>query len=84
MCIVTRKSTLENPNIRQRQMSDSPFNKMLKAKNPEVNIDKMLDIFNKKHADIQVSQGLEEIRLPLGCDLNKAMIASIISDYLKE
>lgn len=65
-------------------MSDSPFNKMLKAKNPEVNIDKMLDIFNKKHAEIQASQGLEEIRLPLGCDLNKAMIASIISEYLKE
>ncbi len=65
-------------------MSDTPFNKMLKAKNPEVNVDKMLDIFNEKIADIQVSQGLEEIRLPLSCDLNKALIASIISDYLKE
>lgn len=65
-------------------MSDSPFNKMLKEKNPEVNVDKMLDIFNEKHADIQASQGLEEIRLPLSCDLNKSLIASIINDYLKE
>jgi hypothetical protein len=84
MCIVIERSIQENLNINQRPMSDTPFNKMLKAKNPEVNVDKMLDIFNEKIADIQVSQGLEEIRLPLSCDLNKALIASIISDYLKE
>jgi hypothetical protein len=84
MCIVIERSTQENLNIKPNQMSDSPFNKMLKTKNPEVNIDKMLDIFNKKHTEIQASQGLEEIRLPLGCDLNKALIASIISEYLKE
>ena len=65
-------------------MSDSPFKKMLKEKNPEVNIDKMLLIFDEKIKEVQVSQGLEEIRLPLGCDLNKAIIASIISEYLKE
>ena len=65
-------------------MSDSPFKKMLKEKNPEVNIDKMLQIFDEKIKEVQVSQGLEEIRLPLSCDLNKAIIASVISEYLKE
>ena len=65
-------------------MSDSPFKKMLKEKNPEVNIDKMLLIFDEKIKEVQVSQGLEEIRLPLSCDLNKAIIASVISEYLKE
>lgn len=84
MCIVIERSTQENPNIKPNQMSDSPFNKMLKEKNPEVNIDKMLDIFNEKIAEVQVSQGLDEIRLPLGCDLNKAIIASVINEYLKE
>jgi hypothetical protein len=44
----------------------------------------MLLIFDDKIKEVQVSQGLEEIRLPLGCDLNKAIIASIISEYLKE
>jgi hypothetical protein len=84
MCIVIERSTQGNLNIRQSQMSDSPFKKMLKEKNPEVNIDKMLLIFDEKIKEVQVSQGLEEIRLPLGCDLNKAIIASIISEYLKE
>lgn len=84
MCIVIERSTQENPNIKPNQMSDSPFNKMLKEKNTEVNIDKMLDIFNEKIAEVQVSQGLDEIRLPLGCDLNKAIIASVINEYLKE
>ena len=65
-------------------MSDSPFKKMLKEKNPEVNIDKMFEIFDVKIKEVQASHGLEEIRLPLGCDLNKAIIASIISEYLKE
>ena len=65
-------------------MSDSQFNKQLKAKNPEVNIDKMLDIFNEKYSEIKKIQGTEGLRLPLDCDLNKALIASIISDYLKE
>ena len=84
MCIVIERSTQENLNIKQKAMSDSPFKKMLKEKNPEVNIDKMLLIFDEKIKEVQVSQGLEEIRLPLGCDLNKAIIASVISEYLKE
>ena len=65
-------------------MSDSPFNKMLKAKNPEVNVDKMLDIFNEKFKEIKKIQGTEDLRLPLDCDLNKALISSIINEYLKE
>jgi hypothetical protein len=84
MCIVIERSTQGNLNIKQNQMSDSPFKKMLKEKNPEVNIDKMLLIFDEKIKEVQVSQGLEEIRLPLSCDLNKAIIASVISEYLKE
>jgi hypothetical protein len=84
MCIVIERSIQENPNINQRPMSDSPFNKMLKAKNPEVNVDKMLDIFNEKFKEIKKIQGTEDLRLPLDCDLNKALISSIINEYLKE
>lgn len=65
-------------------MSDSRFNKQLKEKNPEVNIDKMLEIFNERFKEIKKIQGTEDLRLSLDCDLNKALIASIINDYLKE
>ena len=65
-------------------MSDSPFNKLLKGKNPEVNVDKMLQIFDENFKEIKKIQGTEDLRLPLDCDLNKALVASIINDYLKE
>jgi hypothetical protein len=84
MCSVIERSTQENLNIKQRQMSDSRFNKQLKEKNPEVNIDKMLEIFNERFKEIKKIQGTEDLRLSLDCDLNKALIASIINDYLKE
>ena len=43
-------------------MSDSLFNnKMLKAKNPGVNIDKMLTCFKKKFAEIEKIQGPEDL-----------------------
>jgi hypothetical protein len=84
MCSVIERSTQENLNIKQRQMSDSRFNKQLKEKNPEVNIDKMFEIFNERFKEIKKIQGTEDLRLPLDCDLNKALIASIINDYLKE
>ena len=84
MCIVIERSTPENLNIKPNQMSDSPFNKQLKGKNPEVNIDKMFEIFNEKFKEIKKIQGTEDLRLPLDCDLNKALISSIINEYLKE
>ena len=65
-------------------MSDSRFVNMLKGKHPEVNVDKLLEIFNEKITEIQKIQGTEDLRLPLDCDLNKAVIASVISEYLKE
>ena len=84
MCSVIERSIQGNPNIRQRQMSDSPFNKQLKGKNPGVNVDKMLQIFDENFKEIKKIQGTEDLRLPLDCDLNKALVASIINDYLKE
>ena len=84
MCIVIERSIQENLNIKLKAMSDTPFVKMLKGKNPEVNVDKMLNIFNENFKEIKKIQGTEDLRLPLDCDLNKALIASIISDYLKE
>jgi hypothetical protein len=65
-------------------MSDSTFNKHLKEKNSQINVDKMLDIFNEKFTAIRKIQGTEDLKLPLDCDLNKAFIASIISEYIKE
>jgi hypothetical protein len=84
MCIVIERSIQENLNIKLKAMSDSRFVKMLKGKHPEVNVDKLLEIFNAKITEIQKIQGTEDLRLPLDCDLNKAVIASVISEYLKE
>jgi hypothetical protein len=84
MCSVIERSTQENLNIKPNQMSDSPFNKMLKKKHPELGVDKMLQIFDERFAEIKKIQGTEDLRLPLDCDLNKAVIASVISEYLKE
>jgi hypothetical protein len=63
-------------------MSESNFEKNLKKKNPDIDINRMLNIFDAKIEEVQASQGLEEIRLPLGCDLNKAIFASVLSEYL--
>jgi hypothetical protein len=49
-----------------------------------VNVDKMLQIFDENFKEIKKIQGTEDLRLPLDCDLNKALVASIINDYLKE
>ena len=84
MCIVIERSIQENLNIKLKAMSDSRFVNMLKGKHPEVNVDKLLEIFNEKITEIQKIQGTEDLRLPLDCDLNKAVIASVISEYLKE
>ena len=84
MCIVIERSIQGNPNINQKQMSDSPFNKMLKKKHPELGVDKMLLIFDENFKEIKKIQGTEDLRLPLDCDLNKALIASIIDEFLKE
>jgi hypothetical protein len=84
MCSVIERSIQENLNIKLKAMSDSRFVKMLKGKHPEVNVDKLLEIFNVKITEIQKIQGTEDLRLPLDCDLNKAVIASVISEYLKE
>jgi len=84
MCIVIERSIQENLNIKLKAMSDSRFVNMLKGKHPGVNVDKLLEIFNEKITEIQKIQGTEDLRLPLDCDLNKAVIASVISEYLKE
>jgi hypothetical protein len=44
----------------------------------------MFEIFNEKFKEIKKIQGTEDLRLPLDCDLNKALISSIINEYLKE
>jgi hypothetical protein len=60
------------------------FIQHLKDKNQGVDIDKLLQIFDKAISDVQASQGLDEIKLPLSCDLNKAILASVVGEYLKE
>ena len=66
MCTVIERSTPENLNIKPNQMSDSPFNKMLKKKHPELGVDKMLLIFDENFKEIKKIQGTEDLRLPLG------------------
>jgi hypothetical protein len=60
------------------------FEEHLKGKYPELDIKVLVDIFDKNIAEVQASRGLEEIRLPLGCDLNKAIFAAVLSEYLKQ
>lgn len=64
------------------------FVEHLKEKYPEVDIDLLLTIFNeqidevKKNIPEDAPEDKKEIRLPLGCDMNKAILAKTISDYL--
>ena len=61
----------------------------LKERYPELDVDKLLFIFNeqieevKKNIPENAPEDLKEIRLPLSCDMNKAILAKTISDYLK-
>lgn len=65
-------------------MSDSPFIKMLKEKHTELDVDKMLQIFDQKIGDIKRVHGPKGLKLPLDCDLNKALFGEILREYLKE
>lgn len=63
-------------------MSKESFLKHVKGKNPNIDIDKLFDIFESKLKEIQIIPG-NDLVLPIGCDLNKALVASVISEYIK-
>lgn len=70
-------------------MAENPkFVGHLKEKYPELDVDKLLSIFNeqldevKKNIPEDATEAQKEIRLPLGCDMNKAILAKTISEYL--
>ncbi len=63
-------------------MSDK-FEKHLQFNNPEINVSLMLEIFEDKIGQIQKPQGTEGMKFPLECDLNKAIFAAVLSEYLK-
>jgi len=65
-------------------MSKEIFINAMKKENPELNIDKLFDIFDRKIKEIINVNGEGAVKLPLHCDLNKALVASVLSEYLKE
>ena len=58
------------------------FNDMLKNKYTNVDVDKVISIFDEKYNSIKGDQ-LDLQNLPMSCDLNKSLIISVLDEYLK-
>lgn len=58
------------------------FKEYYKDKFPELDTDRIISIFENKLSSIEIKSNNEELRLPLSCDLNKAMILSVINEYI--
>jgi cobalamin biosynthesis protein CobT len=70
-------------------MSQDTFESRIKEKYPELDIDRLFSIFEGQLNDVRknipetATEEQKQIRLPLGCDMNKAIMAKTISEYLK-
>ena len=83
MSIRTKRNTQEkiNINLKQTNMSSEKFIEHVKESNPGVDIDKLFNIFESSIKEIQLIPGRNMV-LPLDCDMNKAIIAKVVSQYL--
>ena len=64
------------------------FVEHLKVKNPNIDVDKLFVIFEEQLESIAPSggpdnPGIRDKAFKLDCDLNKALIAKVVSEYLK-
>jgi len=59
-------------------MNEDKFKKMLKDKYPKVDVDKFLKVFKEKSEEIKPN----DVILPLGCDLNKHLVISILNELI--
>jgi hypothetical protein len=70
-------------------MSQDTFESRIKEKYPELDIDRLFSIFEDQLNDVRKNipedstEEQKQIRLPLGCDMNKAILTKTISEYLK-
>lgn len=65
------------------------FVEHLKVKNPNIDVDKLFVIFEKQLESIAPSvgpdnPGIRDRTFKLDCDLNKALIAKVVSEYIKD
>ena len=58
---------------------ENKFIIMLKTKYPNMDIDKLICIFDNKINEVNAV----DLNFPLDCDLNKHIFVSIIDEYLK-
>lgn len=59
------------------------FIELLRTKQPELNIEKLIEIAEIQFAAIINRDSTEEPRLPIGCDLYVNVIANIVGEYIK-
>jgi len=65
-------------------MKNTPFTLHLKNTNPEIDIDRFLNIFEDQISKIiRVGPPDLEMKTPLGSDFNKAFTAGVLREYLK-
>lgn len=67
---------------------DNPFVGKIKEKYPELDVDRLFSIFEEQLNEVRkgvpenAPDPQKELRLPLGCDMNKAILAKTVSEYL--
>lgn len=64
---------------------ETPFITQLKGKYPSLDITAIINLIDSNVAEIQPMTGDKdnEVRIPIGSDLNKNLIIKVISEYLE-
>jgi len=67
-------------------MANNEFIKAMNPKFPELDVERIIAIFEDNISQVKIGMFVDnpDLRLPLGCDLNKNIVLDIISRYLKE
>ena len=62
---------------------ESAFYKHMSGKYPHIDMKKAFEVFDSQISEVQLAPNEEntDLRLPLGCDLNRNIVIKCISDY---
>jgi hypothetical protein len=64
---------------------ETKFTQMLKDKHPDIDINRAIELFDETLSEVQLGTLEEntEMRLPLGCDLNKHIFIRTLNKYIE-
>ena len=62
---------------------ETPFKAHMRTKFPDVDVDKAISIFEDNISQIKIGvlEENREVRMPLGCDMNKNIFIKVLSEY---